>query len=135
MADVKDLKSSLLSTQNLEATTQAKWRNRHSLRGARVTADAPCVSSWMKETMKFREEIHALMAQQQNQRRRNFMCRGSRVDKVSDRGWPCHEFEPSITKDRRVGEGCTLNLSRAQTSCRWRCVAVRRGRSDVVLVT
>ncbi|GFV84719.1 hypothetical protein TNCV_4297011 [Trichonephila clavipes] len=25
--------------------------------------------------------------------------RGSRVVKVSDRGWPCHEFEPSTTKD------------------------------------
>ncbi|GFY28238.1 hypothetical protein TNCV_4395721 [Trichonephila clavipes] len=24
---------------------------------------------------------------------------GSRVVKVSDRGWPCHEFEPSTTKD------------------------------------
>ncbi|GFV50936.1 hypothetical protein TNCV_301971, partial [Trichonephila clavipes] len=25
--------------------------------------------------------------------------RGSRVVKVSDRGLPCHEFEPSTTKD------------------------------------
>ncbi|GFX77653.1 hypothetical protein TNCV_1105701 [Trichonephila clavipes] len=25
--------------------------------------------------------------------------RGSPVVKVSDRGWPCHEFEPSTTKD------------------------------------
>ncbi|GFV93558.1 hypothetical protein TNCV_1988701 [Trichonephila clavipes] len=25
--------------------------------------------------------------------------RSSRVVKVSDRGWPCHEFEPSTTKD------------------------------------
>ncbi|GFX88818.1 uncharacterized protein TNCV_2575251 [Trichonephila clavipes] len=25
--------------------------------------------------------------------------RGSRVVKVSDRGWHCHEFEPSTTKD------------------------------------
>ncbi|GFW73822.1 hypothetical protein TNCV_1542761 [Trichonephila clavipes] len=25
--------------------------------------------------------------------------RGSRVVKVSDRGWPCHEFEPSTTKE------------------------------------
>ncbi|GFU94358.1 hypothetical protein TNCV_1731551 [Trichonephila clavipes] len=24
---------------------------------------------------------------------------GRRVVKVSDRGWPCHEFEPSTTKD------------------------------------
>ncbi|GFU50257.1 uncharacterized protein TNCV_300901 [Trichonephila clavipes] len=27
------------------------------------------------------------------------MGRGSRVVKVSDRGWPYHEFEPSTTKD------------------------------------
>ncbi|GFU70165.1 hypothetical protein TNCV_5057591 [Trichonephila clavipes] len=25
--------------------------------------------------------------------------RGSRVVKVSDRGWSCHDFEPSTTKD------------------------------------
>ncbi|GFU70241.1 hypothetical protein TNCV_903831 [Trichonephila clavipes] len=25
--------------------------------------------------------------------------RGSRVVRVSDRGWPCHEFEPGTTKD------------------------------------
>ncbi|GFW97382.1 hypothetical protein TNCV_4990591 [Trichonephila clavipes] len=25
--------------------------------------------------------------------------RGSRVFKVSDHGWPCHEFKPSTTKD------------------------------------
>ncbi|GFX77681.1 hypothetical protein TNCV_1105981 [Trichonephila clavipes] len=28
------------------------------------------------------------------------LCSGNRVVKVSDRGWPCHEFEPSTTKDR-----------------------------------
>ncbi|GFV46204.1 uncharacterized protein TNCV_2390841 [Trichonephila clavipes] len=62
---------------------------------------------------------------------------GSRVVKVSDRGWPCHEFEPITTKDRRVGERCTLNLSRAQTSTRWCGVVVRRGGSSsgVVHVT
>ncbi|GFX47644.1 hypothetical protein TNCV_3016631 [Trichonephila clavipes] len=30
--------------------------------------------------------------------------RGSRVVKVSDRGWPCHEFEPSATNDPRCRE-------------------------------
>ncbi|GFW76220.1 hypothetical protein TNCV_3800551 [Trichonephila clavipes] len=25
--------------------------------------------------------------------------RGCRVVNVSDRGWPCHEFDPSTTKD------------------------------------
>ncbi|GFT47268.1 hypothetical protein TNCV_3748791 [Trichonephila clavipes] len=46
--------------------------------------------------------------------------RGSRMVKVSDRRWH-GELEPSTTKDRRVGERCTLNLSRAQTS--FRCVS------------
>ncbi|GFT29361.1 integrase catalytic domain-containing protein [Trichonephila clavipes] len=33
-----------------------------------------------------------------------YICdRGSRVVKVSDRGWPCHEFEPSTTKDLPCG--------------------------------
>ncbi|GFV99686.1 MULE domain-containing protein [Trichonephila clavipes] len=31
----------------------------------------------------------------------------------------CLEFEPSATKDRRVGQRCTLNLSRAEMSSRW----------------
>ncbi|GFV66569.1 hypothetical protein TNCV_3894601 [Trichonephila clavipes] len=30
---------------------------------------------------------------------KKFCGRGSRVVKVSDRGWPCHEFEPRTTKD------------------------------------
>ncbi|GFU89647.1 hypothetical protein TNCV_4042541 [Trichonephila clavipes] len=33
-------------------------------------------------------------------------------------------------KTRRVGEQCTLNLSRAQTSSRWCGVVVRRGGSQ-----
>ncbi|GFV99357.1 hypothetical protein TNCV_1513291 [Trichonephila clavipes] len=63
--------------------------------------------------------------------------RSSRVVKVSDRGWPCHEFEPVPLKTRRVGQRCTLNLSRVQTSSRWCGVVVRRGgaSSGVVHVT
>ncbi|GFV43722.1 hypothetical protein TNCV_1270951 [Trichonephila clavipes] len=38
---------------------------------------------------------------------------------VSDRRLPCQEFEPSTTKDPRVGQRCTLNMSRAETSSRW----------------
>ncbi|GFX63986.1 hypothetical protein TNCV_41621 [Trichonephila clavipes] len=45
MADVQDLKSAL----KLEAATQASRRLRHSIRGARVTADVPCESPWIKE--------------------------------------------------------------------------------------
>ncbi|GFV87846.1 hypothetical protein TNCV_781281 [Trichonephila clavipes] len=38
----------------------------------------------------------------------------------------CHEFKPSTLKTRRVGQQCTLNLSRAETSSRWSCVVVRK---------
>ncbi|GFW45086.1 hypothetical protein TNCV_4514001 [Trichonephila clavipes] len=39
----------------------------------------------------------------------------------------CHELEPSTTKTRRVGERCTLNLSRAQTPSCWSDVVVKIG--------
>ncbi|GFW09058.1 uncharacterized protein TNCV_3081501 [Trichonephila clavipes] len=44
---------------------------------------------------------------------------------------------PVPLKTRRVGQRCTLNLSRAETSSRWCGVAVRRGgaSSGVVHVT
>ncbi|GFW11607.1 uncharacterized protein TNCV_42421 [Trichonephila clavipes] len=44
---------------------------------------------------------------------------------------------PVPLKTRRVGQRCTLNLSRAETSSRWCGVVVRRGgtSSDVVHVT
>ncbi|GFV59025.1 hypothetical protein TNCV_1814141 [Trichonephila clavipes] len=48
--------------------------------------------------------------------RRVFWGCGRRGVKVSDRGWPCHEFKPSTTKDPPCRERCSLNLSRAQTS-------------------
>ncbi|PRD34451.1 UNVERIFIED_CONTAM: hypothetical protein NCL1_14558 [Trichonephila clavipes] len=44
MADVQDLKSAL----KLQAANEASCRDRHSIRGARGTADAPCESSWTK---------------------------------------------------------------------------------------
>ncbi|GFX21010.1 uncharacterized protein TNCV_2044861 [Trichonephila clavipes] len=47
--------------------------------------------------------------------------------KVSDHGRPVLSSSPVPLKPRRVGEKCTLNLSRAQTSSRWCCVVVRRG--------
>ncbi|GFU33279.1 putative LOC100569746 [Trichonephila clavipes] len=48
----------------------------------------------------------------------------------------CLEFEPSATKDPRVGQRCTLNLSRVEMSSRWCDVVVRRGgaSSGVALV-
>ncbi|GFU78671.1 uncharacterized protein TNCV_2302821 [Trichonephila clavipes] len=47
--------------------------------------------------------------------------------KVSDHGWLATSSSPVPLKTRRVGERYTLNLSRAQTSSRWRGVVVRRG--------
>ncbi|GFT48094.1 hypothetical protein TNCV_1000931, partial [Trichonephila clavipes] len=46
---------------------------------------------------------------------------------VSDRGLLCHGFEPSTTIKNRVGQRCTLNLSRAETSSVGGGVVVRRG--------
>ncbi|GFU40800.1 uncharacterized protein TNCV_2466311 [Trichonephila clavipes] len=50
--------------------------------------------------------------------------RGSRVIKVSDRGRLV--ASPVPLKTRHLGQRCTLNLSRAQTSFRWWGVVVRR---------
>ncbi|GFW06872.1 hypothetical protein TNCV_3289711 [Trichonephila clavipes] len=58
------------------------------------------------------------------------MCgHSSLVVKVSDLGWRVMSLSPVPLKTRRVGERCTLNLLRAQTSSRWCGVVVRRGRS------
>ncbi|GFY10228.1 uncharacterized protein TNCV_2629071 [Trichonephila clavipes] len=56
---------------------------------------------------------------------------GSPVVKVSDHGRHVMSSSPVPLKIRRVGQRCTLNLSRAQTSSRW-CdvVARRRGASS-----
>ncbi|GFS76609.1 hypothetical protein TNCV_1622061 [Trichonephila clavipes] len=52
--------------------------------------------------------------------------RGIRVVKVSDRGWPCHEFEPSTTKDPPCRTAMhTVESSNA--SSRWCGMVVRRG--------
>ncbi|GFW26436.1 hypothetical protein TNCV_4506761 [Trichonephila clavipes] len=63
--------------------------------------------------------------------------RGGLVIKISDRSWLVRSSNPVPLKTRRVGERCTLNLSRAQTSSRWCDVVVRRGgaSSGVVLTT
>ncbi|GFU85319.1 uncharacterized protein TNCV_2386241 [Trichonephila clavipes] len=52
---------------------------------------------------------------------------GSLMVKVSDRGCLVTSSSPVPLKTHRVGERCTLNLSRAQTSSRWCGVVVRRG--------
>ncbi|GFU86679.1 uncharacterized protein TNCV_2880991 [Trichonephila clavipes] len=52
---------------------------------------------------------------------------GSPVVRVSDHGRYVMSSSPVPLKTRRVGQRCTLNLSRAQTSSRWCGVVVRRG--------
>ncbi|GFV31476.1 uncharacterized protein TNCV_3462821 [Trichonephila clavipes] len=60
MADVQDLKSALLYALKVEAANEARSRDNHSVRGARVTTDAPCESPWRKEIENLREEIQDL---------------------------------------------------------------------------
>ncbi|GFW91677.1 uncharacterized protein TNCV_4500961 [Trichonephila clavipes] len=52
---------------------------------------------------------------------------GSPVVKVSNHGRHVMSSIPVPLKTRRVGQRCTLNLSRAETSSRWYGVVVRRG--------
>ncbi|GFT63655.1 uncharacterized protein TNCV_870881 [Trichonephila clavipes] len=52
---------------------------------------------------------------------------GSPVAKVSDHGRHVVSSSPVPLKTRRVGQRCTLNLSRAETSSHWCGVVVRRG--------
>ncbi|GFW97613.1 uncharacterized protein TNCV_684831 [Trichonephila clavipes] len=62
---------------------------------------------------------------------------GSPVVKVSNHGRHVMSSIPVPLKTLRVGQRCTLNLSRAETSSRWCGVVVRRGgaSSGVVHVT
>ncbi|GFU63387.1 uncharacterized protein TNCV_44331 [Trichonephila clavipes] len=49
------------------------------------------------------------------------------VVKVSNHGWHVSSSSPVPQKTRRVGQPCTLNLSRTEMSSRWCGVVVRRG--------
>ncbi|GFV68047.1 uncharacterized protein TNCV_1873291 [Trichonephila clavipes] len=62
---------------------------------------------------------------------------GSPVVKVSNHGRHVMSSIPVPLKTRHVGQRCTLNLSRAETSSRWCGVVVRRGgaSSGVVHIT
>ncbi|GFW09992.1 hypothetical protein TNCV_4207571 [Trichonephila clavipes] len=44
---------------------------------------------------------------------------GYQVVKVSNHGWHVSSSSPVPQKTRRVGQRCTLNLSRAEMSSRW----------------
>ncbi|GFT80530.1 uncharacterized protein TNCV_5122481 [Trichonephila clavipes] len=74
MEDVQDLKSALLYALKLEAATQASRRDRQSIRGARVTLDAPCESPWKSDIEKLTGEFQAFKAQRQNQGKCHFKC-------------------------------------------------------------
>ncbi|GFW28488.1 uncharacterized protein TNCV_4641511 [Trichonephila clavipes] len=76
IADVQDLKSALLSALKLEAATQASRRDRQSIRGARMTLDAPCESPWKSDIEKLRDEFPAVKVRRQNQEKRSFKCWG-----------------------------------------------------------
>ncbi|GFV34693.1 uncharacterized protein TNCV_1449971 [Trichonephila clavipes] len=54
-------------------------------------------------------------------------CLGSLVVKESDRGWRVMSSSRVPLKIHRVGERCTLNMSRAQMSSGWCGVVVKRG--------
>ncbi|GFW03430.1 uncharacterized protein TNCV_1739801 [Trichonephila clavipes] len=56
---------------------------------------------------------------------------GSRAVMVSDNVRNVMSSSPVPLKNRRVGEQCTLHLSRAQTSSLWGGVVVRRGGSQL----
>ncbi|GFW24052.1 uncharacterized protein TNCV_4950961 [Trichonephila clavipes] len=67
----------------------------------------------------------------------SFKACGSPVVKVSDQGRQFMSSSPAQLKTRPVGQRCSLNLSRAETSSLWCGVVVRRGSASlgVVLVT
>ncbi|GFU55222.1 uncharacterized protein TNCV_427221 [Trichonephila clavipes] len=56
---------------------------------------------------------------------------GSPVVRVSDHGRYVMSSSPVPLKTRRVGQRCTLNRSRAETSSSWCGVVVRRGRCEL----
>ncbi|GFS57566.1 uncharacterized protein TNCV_1402191 [Trichonephila clavipes] len=53
--------------------------------------------------------------------------RGSRVVKVSDRGWPCPELEPSTTKDPLCRAAMHVKSVESRNVLPWCGVVVRRG--------
>ncbi|GFT08223.1 uncharacterized protein TNCV_3481671 [Trichonephila clavipes] len=70
MADVKDLKSTLLYALKVEAPIQASCIDRHSIREARVTADEPCESPCIKEIERGNASFNSSMSQKKPTRGR-----------------------------------------------------------------
>ncbi|GFY05469.1 uncharacterized protein TNCV_218511 [Trichonephila clavipes] len=75
-SEVERLANLAFSVHPATAATQASRRDRKSILGARVTLDAQCESPWKSDIEKLRDEFQALMAQRQNQEKRNFKCWG-----------------------------------------------------------
>ncbi|GFW93478.1 uncharacterized protein TNCV_46811 [Trichonephila clavipes] len=107
MADVQDLKSALFYALKLGASDEASYRDSHSVRGARVTTDAPCESPWREEIEKLRKEIQNLMAQRQNLRRRKITCWG--CDGVGHLRSSC----PRINKE----DPCRTSVTESKKVC------------------
>ncbi|GFX18206.1 uncharacterized protein TNCV_4305081 [Trichonephila clavipes] len=76
MVDVQDLKSALLYALKLEAAPQDSSKDRHFIRGARMTADESCESRLLKEMEILKEEMQTIKAGISNQEKRNFRCWG-----------------------------------------------------------
>ncbi|GFV45328.1 uncharacterized protein TNCV_2824721, partial [Trichonephila clavipes] len=72
MADVQDLKSALLYALKLEAAIQASRKDRHFIRGARVTADEQCESRLLKEMDILKEEMQTIKVGISDHEKRNF---------------------------------------------------------------
>ncbi|GFW06316.1 retrovirus-related Pol polyprotein from transposon 412 [Trichonephila clavipes] len=112
MADIQDLKSVLLYALKLEATNEASCRDSHSVRGARGTADAPCESPWRKEIEKLREEIQALMAQEDpcltsvTESKKVCSNRKGSIDENKDVSSkrPCSESSKNLSDSLRIGK-------------------------------
>ncbi|GFV12203.1 uncharacterized protein TNCV_1537001 [Trichonephila clavipes] len=106
------LKSALLYALKVEAATQASCIDRHSIRGARVTADAPCESPRRKEVKKLKEEIQDLIAQRQNRRRRSITCWGCGETGHLRSNCPRNDKENRSTKCWRYGGAGHLRKNR-----------------------
>ncbi|GFV32151.1 uncharacterized protein TNCV_1674401 [Trichonephila clavipes] len=85
-----------------------------------------CVLTWIRG----HPNSTVMVANVTMKREMSFICPqdvNSPVVKVSNHGRQVMSSIPVPLKTRRVGQRCTLNLSRAETSSRWCGVVARRG--------
>ncbi|GFW83894.1 uncharacterized protein TNCV_856771 [Trichonephila clavipes] len=71
-AEVERLANLAFSDHPATAATQASRKDRHSIRGVRVTADKPCKSRLLSEMEKLKDEMQTIKAGISNQEKRNF---------------------------------------------------------------